>query len=76
MVKTLSELYLEARNAIARQEDLQTAGLYARNLLCHVTGKTPERLIADGKEPVAERDCVAMAQAVNRVLVGEPLPAR
>ena len=73
MVKTLSELYLEARNAIARQEDLQTAGLYARNLLCHVTGKTPERLIADGKEPVAEGDCVAMAQAVNRVLVGEPL---
>lgn len=73
MVKTLSELYLQARNTIARQEDLQTAGFYARNLLCHVTGKTPERLIADGKEPVSDKTCLAMERAVNRVLAGEPL---
>ena len=73
MVKTLSELYLEARNTIARQEDLQTAGLYARNLLWSITGKTPERLIADGKEPVTDKICVAVTRAVNRILVGEPL---
>ncbi len=73
MVKTLGELYMDARKAFQAHEDLQTASLYARSLLCHVTGKTPERVIADSKEPASEEAAQAMWQAVNRVLVGEPL---
>ena len=73
MVKTIGQLYLEARKAFSEHEDMHTASLYARNLLCHVTGKTPEKVIADGREPASEDAVQAMWQAVNRVLVGEPL---
>ena len=47
MVKTLSTLYLEARRAFMTQEDQQTSSLLARNLLCHITGKSQEAVIAD-----------------------------
>ena len=73
MVKKLSELYLDARRAFLKQEDAQSASLLARNLLCHVTGKSPEAVIADREMYASEATCVAMAEAVNRILVGEPL---
>lgn len=55
------------------QEDAQTAGLLARNLLCHVTGKTNEQILADREMYAGEDTCNAMSQAVTRVLAGEPL---
>lgn len=55
------------------QEDAQTAGLLARNLLCHVTGKSNEQILADREMYAGEDTCNAMAQAVARVLGGEPL---
>ena len=73
MVKKLSDLYLEARRAFMTQEDAQTAGLLARNLLCHVTGKTNEQILADREMYAGEDTCNAMSQAVTRVLSGEPL---
>lgn len=73
MVKRLSELYLEARKAFMTQEDAQSASLLARNLLCHVTGKTQEQLIADREMYASEAICCAMSEAVRRVLDGEPL---
>ena len=50
MVKKLSELYQETRRDIARKEDPQMAGMMARNLLCHFTGKSKEQLVADFEE--------------------------
>ena len=73
MVKTVSQLYREARKAILSQEDEGTATLYARNLVCHITGKTWEQVLADGQNYVGERMCAEMDQAVSRVLEGEPL---
>ena len=73
MVKTVSQLYREARKAIMSQEDEHTAALYARNLVCHVTGKTPEQVIADGQSYVGEQTCLDMDSAVERLLAGEPL---
>ena len=73
MVKTISQLYREARKAIMSQEDEHIATLYARNLVCHVTGKTPEQVIADGQSYVGEQTCKEMDQAVQRILAGEPL---
>ena len=73
MVKTLSQLYLEARRAFLTQEDDQTASLLARDLLCHVTGKTREQVIAQRELYASEQTCCAMAEAVSRVLGGEPL---
>ena len=73
MVKTLSQLYLEARRAFLTQEDEQRASMLARDLLVHVTGKTREQVIAQ-REMYAQDDvCLAMEQAVSRVLAGEPL---
>lgn len=73
MVKTLSQLYMEARQAFMTQEDEQTASLLARDLLCHVTGKTREQVIAHRDLYATEQTCLAMAEAVTRVKGGEPL---
>lgn len=73
MVKTLSDLYVEARRAFMRQEDEHTASLLARDLLSHVTGRTREEVIAQRDMYAGEKECLAMAEAVTRVLSGEPL---
>jgi len=73
MVKKYSQLYLDARASFMKLEDQQTASLLARNLLCYVSGKTQEQIIAD-REMYANQDiCAAMENAVQRVLDGEPL---
>ena len=73
MVKKYSQLYLDARSSVMKVEDQQTASLLARNLLCYVSGKTQEQIIAD-REMYANQDiCQAMENAVQRVLDGEPL---
>jgi release factor glutamine methyltransferase len=73
MVKTLSTLYLEARRAFMAQEDQQTASLLARNLLCHITGKSQEVVIADREMYATGAQCEAMEAAVQRILNDEPL---
>ena len=73
MVKRISELYLDARRALLSQEDAQTASLMARNLLCSITGKTQEAVIADRDLYASDAVCAAMEQAVDRILKGEPL---
>ena len=73
MVKTISELYLETRRALMAQEDAQTAGRIARDLLCHITGKTQEQIIAGRDLYVQEETCMQAARMVARLLSGEPL---
>ena len=73
MVKKLSQLYMEARRSFSATEDKQTASLLARNLLCHITGKSQEKLIADFDMYASESVCQEMEAAVNRVMEGEPL---
>ena len=73
MVKKISELYVQTRNAFMTQEDAQSAGLLARSLLCHVTGKTSEQILADRESYASEQACQDMEKAVERVMAGEPL---
>ncbi len=73
MVKKISELYSETRRAFMTQEDAQTAGMLARNLLCHITGKTNEQILTDREMYAGEDTCQAMEAAAARVLAGEPL---
>ena len=73
MVKMLSELYLEARKALMQQEDPQTAGVMARELICHITGKTQEQFLTDRQKYVGDEQCVQMEQYVGRLLAGEPI---
>ena len=73
MVKTYSELYLAARNTIRAVESPMDAGNLARHLLCHISGKTNESLIADMDLNAPEEICAAMDFAVHRLITGEPL---
>lgn len=73
MVKRISDLYLEARRTFAQREDQQTASLLARNLLCHVTGKSYEQLMAQREMYASQETCQAMENAAQRVMTGEPL---
>ena len=73
MVKKLSDLYLEARKMLLATEDAQDASRMARDLLCHVTGRPKDVLLADGSLLATEEECAAMDFAVNRVRNGEPL---
>lgn len=73
MVKKFSQLYLEARRAFMEIEDQQTASLLARNLLCFVSGKTQEAIVADREKYACETVCEAMESAVQRIMDGEPL---
>ena len=64
---------MDARRALLATEDPDSASLLARNLMCHVTGKTQETIIADREMYASEEACKAMDAAVSRVLAGEPL---
>ena len=72
MVKKYSDLYLDARKALLPTEGEQ-ASLLARNLICHVSGKTPEQFIAHRQMYASEEVCKAMEDGVARLLAGEPL---
>lgn len=39
MVKQYGQLYLDTRHALLETEDIQTAGMMARQLLCHFPGR-------------------------------------
>ena len=73
MVIKISELYLSARKALMQVEDPQTAGMLARSLLCHYTGKTPEILLSHMEQYVGDDVCHAVDAGVGRLLQGEPL---
>jgi len=73
VVKKFSQLYLDARRAFMEIEDQQTASLLARNLLCYVSGKTNEQILADREKYACEAVCNQMDAAVRRIMSGEPL---
>ena len=72
-MKTISQLYLETRQALLAQEDLQTANFIARNLICNATGKTKEQMLADYNCNVTDAQCRQAEEFVKRILSGEPL---
>ena len=73
MVKKYSQLYLDARRSFMETEDQERASLLARHLLCYVSGKTHEQIVADREMYASEAVCDAMEKAVARVVGGEPL---
>ncbi len=74
MVKKYSELYLDARRAfLATEEEPRQAGMLARQLLQHISGKSQEALIADGDKYALDTVVEAMEAATERIATGEPL---
>ena len=49
------------------------ASVLARSLLCYVSGKSREQIVADRELYASEEICEAMESSVRRVLAGEPL---
>ena len=74
MVKKYSELYLECRRALLNQEDAQSAGMMARNLLSYYTGKPQEYLLSHLDLYAGDEVCRNMEEATLRLLRQEPLP--
>lgn len=73
MVKKLSELFLDARRVISQSYDLKTAGILARDLICHVTGKTREQFLLDREMYASAAVISQMEDAVRRCADGEPM---
>ncbi len=73
MVRKLSELYLDARKALLKHEDEQTASLIARDILCHAAQKSREELLRDMQMYASEDVIERMDNALNRIMSGEPL---
>lgn len=74
MVKKYGDLYLQCRKALLQTEDIQTAGLMARNLVAHYSGKTQEEVLRDRDLYAGEQACAQVEDATVRLLSGEPLP--
>ena len=73
MVKQYGELYLELRRALMAQEDPQTAGLMAREVLSTFSGKSQEELLTHRELYAPEEVCQKVSRALRRLLMGEPL---
>lgn len=73
MVKQYGELYLDTRRALLATEDAQQAGFMARSLLCHVSGKSQEAILADRELYASEKVVEAVEAGLRRLLDGEPL---
>lgn len=74
MVKQYGQLYIETRRALLATEDPQTAGMMARHLLCSITGKTQEELLAHQELYASQEACDRVAHALSRLNRGEPFP--
>lgn len=73
MVKKYSQLYLDARRYLMESEDPQRAGMLARQILCHVSGKTQAQLISDYELYASEEMEQELYGLLDRVRAGEPL---
>ncbi|MBR4289151.1 MAG: peptide chain release factor N(5)-glutamine methyltransferase [Oscillospiraceae bacterium] len=73
MVKKYADLYLETRRALLTQEDPQSAGLMARNLIALYSGHSQEYILGNRELYAGEAVCDKVERAVERLLKGEPL---
>ena len=73
MVKTLSELYLDAQKTLSLKEDPQIATSYARQLMYHFADITPAQFLANRDALADDSLCGKMDAAVHRLLQGEPI---
>lgn len=74
MVKQYGTLYLDTRRALIEIEDAQTAGMVARYLICHVSGKSQEYILAHKDFYAPEAVCRGVEEGLQRLLKEEPLP--
>lgn len=72
MVKTYNDIYLDMRREL-RACGHEAADREAREIICFVTGKTREQLLADRQLYVGDAVIQAVEKLKERCLAGEPL---
>ena len=73
MVKKYGDLYLDTRRALLANEDAQMAGMMAKEIICHVTGKSAEFILANRELYVSAETVAEVEKLQARLLEGEPL---
>ena len=73
MVKTYSQLYLDARRSLLAVETPEDASILARHLLSHVSGRDHAYLLTNQSLYASEEIGKAMDEGIRRLLAGEPL---
>jgi len=73
VVKKYGDLYLDARRALLQQEEPEMAGMMARFLVCHVSGKSQEFMLANREQYASDEIVRGVEQGVRRLLKKEPL---
>ena len=73
MVKQYGALYQDTRRALLETEDAQDAGVLARMLICHVSGKSHAQFLADRDLYAGEAIVEGVENGLKRLLAGEPI---
>lgn len=73
MVKQYSQLYLDVRRRLLEKEGDPLASQLARELVCHLSGKSHARLLQDRELYATEQICNAVEEATDRLLADEPI---
>ena len=73
MVKQYGVLYQDTRRALLETETPEDAGVLARMLICHVSGKDHARFLADRDLYAGEEIVEGVEKGLKRLLAGEPI---
>ena len=73
MVKQYGQLYQDTRRALLETENAQDAGVLARMLICHVSGKNHAQFLADRDLYAGEAIVEGVENGLKRLLSGEPI---
>ena len=73
MVKKYGDLYLDTRRALLATENTQDAGVMARMLVCHVSGKTQAEFLAERDMYASEEIVKGVEAGLQRLLDQEPM---
>lgn len=73
MVKQYAQLYLDARRRLMEKEPEPYASQLARELVCHLSGKSHAQFLQDRELFASDEITAAVEDAVRRLLADEPL---
>lgn len=73
MVKQYGQLYHDTRRTLLETESVQDAGVLARMLICHVSGKSQTQFLADRDLYASEKIVDGVEAGLKRLLEGEPI---
>jgi len=73
VVKKYGDLYLDTRRALLATENGQDAGVMARMLVCHVSGKSQAEFLAERDMYASEEIVRGVEAGLKRLLAQEPM---